>query len=118
MKGIRKNGFKGVAVAAALSMTMTTMVSPAATAIPTGRWEQSVPRQDAWKYRSVTVNMPQTMWLFENGKWYRFDKDGNMITGWYQNPVTKDWYYLWANGSMATGWVSGWWPLVLSECVR
>ena len=42
MKGIRKNGFKGVAVAAALSMTMTTMVSPAATAIPTGRWEQSM----------------------------------------------------------------------------
>lgn len=43
MKGIQKNGFKGVAVAAALSMTMTTMVSPAATAIPTGRWEQSMP---------------------------------------------------------------------------
>lgn len=39
MKSVRKNGFKGIAVAAALSMTMTTMVSPAATAIPTGRWE-------------------------------------------------------------------------------
>ena len=104
MKGIRKNGFKGVAVAAALSMTMTTMVSPAATAIPTGRWEQSL-QTGAWKYRSVTGEYAADQWLFENGKWYRFDKDGNMITGWYQNPVTKDWYYLWANGSMATGWV-------------
>ena len=104
MKGIRKNGFKGVAVAAALSMTMTTMVSPAATAIPTGRWEQSM-QTGAWKYRSVTGEYAADQWLFENGKWYRFDKDGNMITGWYQNPVTKDWYYLWANGSMATGWV-------------
>ena len=104
MKGIRKNGFKGVAVAAALSMTMTTMVSPAATAIPTGRWEQSM-QTGAWKYRSVTGEYAADQWLFENGKWYRFDKDGNMITGWYQNPVTKDWYYLWASGSMATGWV-------------
>ena len=104
MKGIRKNGFKGVAVAAALSMMMTTMVSPAATAIPTGRWEQSM-QTGAWKYRSVTGEYAADQWLFENGKWYRFDKDGNMITGWYQNPVTKDWYYLWANGSMATGWV-------------
>ena len=104
MKGIRKNGFKGVAVAAALSMTMTTMVSPAATAIPTGRWEQSM-QTGAWKYRSVTGEYAADQWLFENGKWYRFDKDGNMITGWYQNPVTKNWYYLWANGSMATGWV-------------
>ncbi len=93
-----------MAVAAALSMTMTTMVSPAATAIPTGRWEQSM-QTGAWKYRSVTGEYAADQWLFENGKWYRFDKDGNMITGWYQNPVTKDWYYLWANGSMATGWV-------------
>ena len=93
-----------MAVAAALSMTMTTMVSPAATAIPTGRWEQSL-QTGAWKYRSVTGEYAADQWLFENGKWYRFDKDGNMITGWYQNPVTKDWYYLWANGSMATGWV-------------
>ena len=93
-----------MAVAAALSMTMTTMVSPAATAIPTGRWEQSM-QTGAWKYRSVTGEYAADQWLFENGKWYRFDKDGNMITGWYQNPVTKDWYYLWASGSMATGWV-------------
>ena len=93
-----------MAVAVALSMTMTTMVSPAATAIPTGRWEQSM-QTGAWKYRSVTGEYAADQWLFENGKWYRFDKDGNMITGWYQNPVTKDWYYLWANGSMATGWV-------------
>lgn len=104
MKSIRKNGFKGIAVAAALSMTMTTMVSPAATAIPTGRWEQSM-QTGVWKYRNVTGEYLADQWLLYEGKWYRFDKDGNMITGWYQNPETKDWYYLWENGSMATGWV-------------
>lgn len=104
MKSIRKNGFKGIAVAAALSMTMTTMVSPAATAIPTGRWEQSM-QTGVWKYRNVTGEYLADQWLLYEGKWYRFDKDGNMITGWYQNPETKDWYYLCENGSMATGWV-------------
>ena len=104
MKSIRKNGFKGIAVAAALSMTMTTMVSPAATAIPTGRWEQSM-QTGVWKYRNVNGEYLADQWLLYEGKWYRFDKDGNMITGWYQNPETKDWYYLWENGSMATGWV-------------
>lgn len=104
MKSIRKNGFKGIAVAAALSMTMTTMVSPAATAIPTGRWEQSM-QTGVWKYRNVTGEYLADQWFLYEGKWYRFDKDGNMITGWYQNQETKDWYYLWENGSMATGWV-------------
>lgn len=104
MKSIRKNGFKGIAVAAALSMTMTTMVSPAATAIPTGRWEQSM-QTGVWKYRNVTGEYLADQWFLYEGKWYRFDKDGNMITGWYQNPETKNWYYLWENGSMATGWV-------------
>ena len=49
MKGIRKNGFKGVAVAAALSMTMTTMVSPAATA------------------EVLQMNMPQTSGFLRTG---------------------------------------------------
>lgn len=74
MKGIRKNGFKGVAVAAALSMTMTTMVSPAATAIPTGRWEQSMPDQEPGNTEVLQVNMPQTSGFLKTGKWYRFDK--------------------------------------------
>ena len=85
-------------------MTMATMVSPAATAIPTGRWEQSM-QTGVWKYRNVTGEYLADQWFLYEGKWYRFDKDGNMITGWYQNPETKDWYYLWENGSMATGWV-------------
>lgn len=67
MKGIRKNGFKGVAVAAALSMTMTTMVSPAATAIPTGRWEQSMPRQEHGNTEVLQVNMPQTSGFLRTG---------------------------------------------------
>ncbi|MFR8016848.1 MAG: hypothetical protein ACLU48_09875 [Clostridiaceae bacterium] len=35
--------------------------------------------------------------------WYRFDKGGYMITGWYQDAGTGRWYYLDASGAMVTG---------------
>ncbi len=38
-----------------------------------------------------------------NGIWYRFDKDGYMITGWYQDANTGRWHYLDASGAMVTG---------------
>lgn len=72
----------------------------------------------AWKYRSVTGEYAADQWLFENGKWYRFDKDGNMITGWYQNPVTKGLVLSVGERKYGNRLGSGWWPLVLSECVR
>ena len=38
------------------------------------------------------------------GKWYLFDKNGYMLTGWQK--VKDIWYYLNENGSMATGFVT------------
>lgn len=67
MKGIRKNGFKGVAVAAALSMTMTTWCLRQRTAFPTGRWEQSMPDQEHGNTEVLQVNMPQTSGFLRTG---------------------------------------------------
>ena len=44
----------------------------------------------------------------EQYDWFRFDADGNMLTGWYQDTDGR-WYYLWelSNnllGHMVTGW--------------
>lgn len=44
----------------------------------------------------------------EQYSWFRFDADGNMLTGWYKDTDGK-WYYLWEYsdnvlGHMVTGW--------------
>ncbi len=51
----------------------------------------------------------------EKYDWFRFDKDGYMLTGWY-NDEAGHWYYLWPLsdnllGHMVTGWqlISGKW---------
>ena len=42
-------------------------------------------------------------WVQSNGKWYYYDKLGNLKTGWIK--YKDQWYYLKSNGEMATGWV-------------
>lgn len=38
-------------------------------------------------------------------RWYRFDKNGFLITGWYYDEATGWWYYLDSGtGEMAIGW--------------
>lgn len=41
-------------------------------------------------------------WKQDNGKWYRYDKEGKKQTGWVQD---GNWYYLNSNGEMKTGWL-------------
>lgn len=41
-------------------------------------------------------------WKQENGKWYRYDKEGKKQTGWVQD---GSWYYLNSKGEMQTGWL-------------
>lgn len=48
--------------------------------------------------KEETVNS----WKQENGKWYRFDKEGKKQTGWVQD---GSWYYLNSKGEMQTGWL-------------
>lgn len=48
--------------------------------------------------KEETVNS----WKQENGKWYRYDKEGKKQTGWVQD---SSWYYLNSKGEMQTGWL-------------
>ena len=46
----------------------------------------------------------------QNFDWFRFDENGQMMTGWYQDPADKKTYYLnpvsdRTRGRMVTGWV-------------
>ena len=42
-------------------------------------------------------------WKNDSGKWYLYDREGNMLTGWQQ--VNGKWYFLNDDGVMATGWL-------------
>lgn len=56
-----------------------------------------------WFYRYPDGSYQKDSWLKINNKWYLFDRDGRMLTGWQ----TKDGltYYMRDNGEMYTGWL-------------
>lgn len=58
-----------------------------------------------WYYRYPDGSYQTDSWLKLNNKWYLFDKDGRMLTGWQ----TKDGlgYFLLESGEMFTGWIKG-----------
>ena len=63
-------------------------------------WIQS---GDRWYFRYPDGSSPKDEWLSWNGKWYLFDSNGWMLTGWQnRNGFT---YYLDSSGAMVTGWV-------------
>ncbi len=63
-------------------------------------WVQSGNR---WYFRYPDGTCPKDEWLSWNGKWYLFDSEGWMLTGWQnKNGYT---YYLDSSGAMITGWV-------------
>lgn len=56
-----------------------------------------------WFFRYPDGTSPKDEWLAWNGKWYLFDPNGWMLTGWQvRNGQT---YYLDESGAMLTGWV-------------
>lgn len=59
--------------------------------------------QNKWKYRNEKGVDKTNTWLFDNNKWYYFDKNGFMVTGWQS--IKDKWYYFSQNGFMKTGWV-------------
>jgi len=42
-------------------------------------------------------------WIKENGKWYFYDNDGNMMKSAWEK-YKGEWYYLGGDGAMVTGW--------------
>lgn len=68
----------------------------------TASWIWDAAKQKWW-YRYANGSYPVNQWLCVGGKWYLFDKDGWMLTGWQLKD--GDWYYLQADGAMlANGW--------------
>lgn len=106
---MKKKGLTGMAAALMFSLSVTNMSPLAAVADNTGTWEKSA-QTGEWSYR-LGQGLVQNEWLLCQGKWYRFDANGRMISGWYQDQESKIWYYLGADGAMVTGWapVNGRW---------
>ncbi|MEY8337843.1 cell wall-binding protein [Lachnospiraceae bacterium 62-35] len=53
-----------------------------------------------WYYLGSSGKMANDAWKKIDGKWYHFDDDGEMETGW----ILDDMYYCGDNGVMQTGW--------------
>lgn len=56
-----------------------------------------------WFFRYPDGTCPKDEWLAWNGKWYLFDANGWMLTGWQVR--NGNYYYLDESGAMLTGWV-------------
>lgn len=56
-----------------------------------------------WWFRNADGTYLAGDWALIGDKWYLFDGDGYMLTGWQTKNGKK--YYLTVNGDMATGWM-------------
>lgn len=72
--------------------------------VPSNKVNQWININGKWQYNDSTGKPIKNTWYLDRsyGKYYFFDQDGNMVTGWLAN--NGDWYYLDQNGAMATGW--------------
>ena len=66
----------------------------------TGSW---VAVGQKWQWRGKDGSIARSRWARINGAIYRFDDDGNMVTGWWKDG--KSWYHLADSGARSTGWV-------------
>ena len=82
-------------VAAALTLTAVTAISPVAAS---AAW-----KQDAKGWWNTEGNSWSIGWRQIDGVWYHFDSTGYMSTGWINDNGT--WYYADQSGAMKTGWV-------------
>lgn len=67
--------------------------------------------QEGKKYHTSQGTYPASQWLMILGKWYYFDSNGYVVTGWFHDEAANQWYYLSDQGDMLTGWqqVNGIW---------
>lgn len=56
-----------------------------------------------WKFLTESGSFAANQWALIDGRWYIFDLDGRMMTGW-QN-IKQKWYFMNEDGTMATGWI-------------
>lgn len=60
--------------------------------------------QEGKKYRMPGGSYPASQWLMILGKWYYFDEQGILATGWLYDEKSSQWYYLSEEGEITTGW--------------
>lgn len=65
-----------------------------------GQWEK---RDEKWLWQKDDGSYAAEIWEQVNGKWYRFNSDGIMITGWFFDNSNQTWYWLDESGARATG---------------
>lgn len=63
-------------------------------------WQQNKNNQWTW----IENSKKAVGWKYINNKWYSFDDNGIMRTGWFKDTDNK-WYYLMSSGEMKTGWL-------------
>ena len=84
--------------------------------IPNYRNAEWILSGNRWWYRHSDGSYTTSNWEFINGKWYYFDTDGWMVTGWLR--INNIWYYLSSDGSMLEeGWhlIDGKWYYMYSS---
>ena len=104
-----KNGWRKL-----LAVTAAALTASAVPAAPVSAgWRQNSGghhgTSSSWSYHHEDGRMACNEWVCDGNKWYWFDQDGEMCTGWQK--VDGCWYYLNSSGEMATGWkcVDGCW---------
>ena len=73
----------------------------------TDKWIQSSGR---WWYRHADGSYTRSGWEYIGSKWYYFDQNGWMVTGWQK--VKGSWYYMESKGAM----VNSGWKWINSKC--
>lgn len=60
--------------------------------------------QEGKKYRLPGGTYPASQWVMILGKWYYFDEQGFLATGWLYDEKNSRWYYLDGEGGITVGW--------------
>ena len=72
-----------------------------------GSWKKN---NTGWWYQNADGSWPKNDWMLgQDNKWYHFDDEGYMETGWKK--IKDKWYHMNGSGSMDSGWqmVGGKW---------
>ena len=70
---------------------------------PKGEWlkGKSKGNENKWWYRHSDGSYTINNWELIDGKYYFFDEEGWMKTGWIESPYSHKWFYCYSNGEMA-----------------
>ena len=93
---------KGLAVAAAISIAIVGIYTPATASANGGSWQRD---SVGWWYKNSNGSYPKNDWQRIDGKWYYFDGRGYIIHSKWEY-INGHWYYFNTSGHMLSNqWV-------------